>query len=138
MCLLLFTSASFDIKSQQESRFGFVPLTNKVHFGTQLGKYSHYIHTRKPKLNFSLVAVKCCIVYARSLKNVFKKVVALRISNALRIWQLWPHSRLHSSREESVKKELCWAELNRQGKLYSGLLQSGVEIKLSSAETKGG
>lgn len=37
--LLLFTSPSFDMmKSQQESRCGFVPLTNEVHFGTQLEK----------------------------------------------------------------------------------------------------
>lgn len=53
--LLLFTSASFDMmKSQQESRFGFVPLTNKVHLGTQLGKKQPLHAYQKTKVEFSI------------------------------------------------------------------------------------
>ena len=53
--LLLFTSASFDMmKSQQESRFGFVPLKNKVHLGTQLGKKQQLHPYQKTKVEFSI------------------------------------------------------------------------------------
>lgn len=53
--LLLFTSASFDMmKSQQESRFGFVSLTNRVHLGTQLGKKQRLHLYRKAKVEFSI------------------------------------------------------------------------------------
>ena len=53
--LLLFTSASFDMmKSQQESRFGFAPLTNKVHLGTPLEKKQQLNPYQKIKVEFSI------------------------------------------------------------------------------------
>ena len=42
------------MKSQQESRFGFAPLTNKVHLGTPLAKKQQLNPYQKIKVEFSI------------------------------------------------------------------------------------
>lgn len=112
--LLLFTSASFDMmKRQQESRFGFVPLTNKVHFGTQLEKNEHYVHTRKPKLNFPWVAVIHCNLYVRPLEILtqIQKLVSILTLTSVLITLFPAHT---ISLAENVIKTLCFRSISRK------------------------
>lgn len=109
--LLLFTSPSFDMmKSQQESRCGFVPLTNEVHFGTQLEKKNH-LHTRKPKLNFPIVAVLHCNLYAGPLEILtqFQKLVIILTLTSVLITLFPAHT---ISLAENVIKTLCFRSIS--------------------------